>query len=158
MTILIIKKVIGPTAICKINPVVKPFINIPGKLFCLLISYSLRFSFLLNHSLSLFENLYKFSSFFHFFHKAVLPVIMTVFANSISLFIETFNNRIRIDFKIKINSKYSVNILNSQRATEAPAGIIRFCTIMVNKDSVIATVTIDGTTKFSYFFRRFYPA
>jgi hypothetical protein len=52
----------------------------------------------------------------------------------------------------------SVQVLDPQRATESPGGIVRGCTVVIHEDSVVATITKEGTAEPSNIRRCFYPA
>ena len=57
-----------------------------------------------------------------------------------------------------IPTSLSVQNLDPQRAAEPPGAIVRFCTVVIHEDMVVATIAKDGAAKFSNFRRCFHPA
>jgi hypothetical protein len=55
------------------------------------------------------------------------------------------------------NAKTQSPDLDSQRATEPPRAIERWRTVMINEDMIIAAISKDGATEFSYIRRCFNP-
>src|ERR1700694_3442121 len=48
--------------------------------------------------------------------------------------------------------------LDSQRATERPGGIVRFRTVVIHENSVVAAITKEGAAEFPDIRRCFHPA
>src|SRR3977135_2624683 len=48
--------------------------------------------------------------------------------------------------------------LDPWRATERPSGVVRFRTVVIHENSVVAAITKEGAAEFSDIRRRFYPA
>src|SRR5687768_15450924 len=48
--------------------------------------------------------------------------------------------------------------LDPQRATEAASAIIRFCSVVINEDMIVTTITKESTTELSDIRRCFDPA
>ena len=49
-------------------------------------------------------------------------------------------------------------VLNSERTTKGPRGVVGLRTVVADEDSAVAAVAVEGTTKFSDVRGRFNPA